>query len=135
MYFVDTNIFIRFLTNDHPTKARKCFELLGNANQGKIKLQTTESVISEIVYILSSKRLYNLPRVDITQKLMPVLKISKLAIPQKRTLMKALEIYVDYKIDFEDAILIANMYRTKTKEIFTYDEGFEKIPQIKRLKP
>lgn len=135
MQFVDTNVFIRFLTKDEPQKAEACFSLLDKATKGEIKLQTTESVIAEIVYILASKRLYNLPRRQIFEKLFPVLKIRGLNVPNKRTLIKALEVYAASKLDFEDTILVANMQRTKSKELYSYDRGFDKIPEIKRLEP
>ncbi len=34
MRFVDTNIFIRYLTNDDPRKAQACFDLFQRAKQG-----------------------------------------------------------------------------------------------------
>ena len=135
MQFVDTNVFIRFLTKDDPQKAERCFELLESARKGKVKLQTTESVVSEIVYTLSSKRLYNLYPQDIYEKLLPILKIRGFKISHKRTIIAALGIYSKYKIDFEDAILVANMLRTEAKEIYSYDRGFDKIVDIKRLEP
>src|SRR3989344_8580749 len=93
MQFVDTNIFIRFLTKDDPKKADACFDLLQRAEKGEINLQTTESVIAETVYILESKRLYNLSRKEIYQKLFPLLKIKSLKIPYKNSLLLALDIY------------------------------------------
>ena len=46
-------------------KAQRCKELLEQANRGEVELTTLESVIAEIVFILSSKRLYNQFRRDI----------------------------------------------------------------------
>lgn len=135
MQFVDTNIFIRFLTKDESQKAGACFKLLDKAVRGETKLHTTESVIAEIVYILASKRLYNLSSSQIYEKLFPILKIRGLKIPYKRTLIKALEVYAASKLDFEDAVLVAAMLRTKSKEIYSYDRGFDKILDIKRLEP
>jgi len=135
MHLVDTNIFIRFLTRDDPKKADRCFSLLESAGQGTLKLQTTETVVAEVVYILSSKRLYNLSRGDVYEKLVPILKTRGLKLSHKRIILVALEIYSKYTIDFEDAILIANMRRNKADGIYSYDRRFGKVAGVKRLEP
>jgi len=135
MQFVDTNIFIRFLTKDDPKKAEACRNLLKKAEDGKVELQTTESVIAEIVYVLESKRLYNLTRDQIYERLLPILTIDSLKIPYKNSIISALEIYTKNIIDFEDALLIANARRLDSKEIYTYDKEFDKVKGIKRLEP
>jgi len=135
MQFVDTNIFIRFLTKDDPKKAEACRNLLKKAEDRKIELQTTESIIAEIVYVLESKRLYNLTRDEIYERLLPILTIDSLRIPYKNSIIKALEIYTKNKINFEDALLIANAIRVGTKEIYTYDKEFDNVKGIKRMEP
>ncbi|OGM27709.1 hypothetical protein A3D00_00440 [Candidatus Woesebacteria bacterium RIFCSPHIGHO2_02_FULL_38_9] len=135
MQFVDTNIFIRFLTNDEPVKAKKCFELFEQARLGKIKLQTTETVIAEIVYILSSKKLYALNQSEISDKIIPIIRIRGIRIPDKSLIVKALQILAEYRLDFEDCILISHMWKKKSKDIYSYDRGFDKISSIKRLEP
>ncbi|MBV5339042.1 MAG: PIN domain-containing protein, partial [Deltaproteobacteria bacterium] len=52
--FVDTNLFIRYLTNDDSAKADKVEKLLDDAAAGSLKLVTTEMVIAEIVWVLES---------------------------------------------------------------------------------
>ncbi len=42
MHFIDTNVFLRFLTKDDPNKAEKCRELLQAASEGLIKLYTSD---------------------------------------------------------------------------------------------
>src|SRR3989339_54680 len=104
MQFVDTNIFIRLLAKDDPVKSEKCFRLFKKAEDGDLELHTTESIISEIVYVLQSKRLYNLDRDSIGKKLSVVLKIRSLKIPHKSVIISALNLYSKNNIDFEDAI-------------------------------
>ena len=135
MQFVDTNIFLRFLTNDDQVKARKCFDLFENARLGKIKLQTTESVLTEVVYILSSKKLYALSPKEIYERILPMIKIKTLKILNKKTLLRAFQLYIRYKLDIEDSILLAQMEDGRVKEIFSYDRGFDKVAEIKRLEP
>ncbi len=55
MEFVDTNIFIRYLTKDDPREAQACFELFQKAQRRGVQLTTSEAIIAEVVYVLSSK--------------------------------------------------------------------------------
>ena len=47
--FVDTNVFLRFLTNDDPAKARRAERLFHDATSGRVLLTTSVLVIAEIV--------------------------------------------------------------------------------------
>ena len=55
--FVDTNVFIRLLARDDPEKTRRCLALLQRAERGEAQLVTSESVVAEVVYVLSSPAL------------------------------------------------------------------------------
>lgn len=135
MRFIDTNIFLRHLTNDDPVKARRCFELFQKAKRNEISLITSESVIAEVVYLLASKRVYNLAREEIVTRLRPLLSLPGLKVPYRNVFLRALEIYGTYTIDFEDAISKAHMERQKITEIYSYDTDFDKFNALKRIEP
>jgi len=52
--FIDTNIFLRYLTNDDPVKAKRAEVLFRDAVHGKAVLTTSLLVIAEIVWTLES---------------------------------------------------------------------------------
>lgn len=135
MRFIDTNIFLRHLTNDDPVEARRCFELFQKAKRNEISLITSESVIAEVVYLLASKRVYNLAREEIVTRLRPLLSLPGLKVPYRNVFLRALEIYGTYTIDFEDAISKAHMERQKITEIYSYDTDFDKFNALKRIEP
>jgi predicted nucleic acid-binding protein len=135
MQFVDTNIFLRYLTRDDPEKARACLELFQRSARGEVTLFTTETIIAEIVYVLSSPRLYNLSREDIRQRLMPLLTLSGLRMPNRAVVLRALELYEDQPVDFEDALAVAHMEQQGIDAILSYDHDFERFPQISRIEP
>lgn len=56
---------LRYLVKDDQDKAEACFRLLEKAKASKVELFTSESVIAEVVFVLSFKRLYNLSHQDI----------------------------------------------------------------------
>ena len=133
--FVDTNIFIRLLTADDKQKAKKCLNLFKKADKKEIILTTSESVLSEVVYILSSKKLYNLKRKKIYDLLLPIINIPGLKIDFKNTFIQALKIYSEENIDFEDTLSAAWIKNNKIKQIYSYDKGFDRLKFLKRLEP
>jgi predicted nucleic acid-binding protein len=135
MQFLDTNIFIRYLTRDDPDKAKACFELFKRASADEIALTTTETVISEVVYVLSSKKTYNLTRSEIRVRLYPLLSVNGLQLSERSTMLRALDLYAAYNIDFEDALIVAQMERQGISELYSYDRGFDKVTGINRREP
>src|SRR5579872_6773842 len=103
--FVDTNVFLRLLTNDDSDKLQRCLSLFEQAEQGEVRLVTSESVLAEIVYVLAS-RTYHTPRADIARALRPVLENRGLTIEHKQTVLEALAIYEETNLDFEDCLSI-----------------------------
>jgi len=135
MQFIDANVFIRHLTRDDPEKAQACFDLLQRAERREITLTTSESVITEVVYVLSSKQIYNLPREQIRALLYPLLSLPGLNLPHRGMYLRALDLYATYRIDFEDAIIVAQMERQKITELYSYDRDFDDVAGITRLEP
>lgn len=135
MRFIDTNIFLRHLTNDDLAKARRCFELFQKAKRNEISLTTSESVIAEVIYLLASKKVYNLNREEIVIRLRPLLNLPGLKVPYRNVFLRALEIYATYTIDFEDALSKAHMERQKISDIYSYDADFEKLRGLIRIEP
>jgi len=135
MQFVDTNVFLRYLVNDDPTKAKKCLDLFLQAKSNTVSLSTSEAVIAEVVYVLASKRLYNLGRTDVVARLRPMLVLPGLKLPQRTLLLRALEIYAAYVVDFEDALSKAHMERQDIKEIYSYDTDFDQMEGVTRIEP
>ena len=135
MMFLDANILLRYLTRDDPGKAQRCLELLQAADRGEVQLTTSESVIAEVVYVLSSPRLYNLPPERIRSLLLPILHLRGLRLPSRRLFRRALRIFADHGIDFEDALTVAHMERRGIQDILSYDRHFDDIEGITRREP
>ncbi len=137
MKFLDTNIIIRYLTRDDEDKAEACYRLFQRANRGEEELFTCEAIITEAVYVLSSRRApYKLSHTEIRERLTPILTIRGLRLPQKRVYMEALDIYASFpSLDFEDALAVAHMKRQGINEIVSYDRDFDQVAGIQRVEP
>lgn len=133
-YFVDTNLFIRYLTNDDPVKADRVEKLLNEAAAGKIKLVSAEMVMAEIVWVLESY--YGLKNLEIGKMIKAILATPGLEVINGPLVERALEYYLSYKIDFIDGYIAAVMSRKNIKEIFSYDKKhLSRIESIQRKEP
>ena len=131
MYLADTNIFIRFLTNDDPKKSAEVRDQLLKVKNKESEVTTTEGVLIEIVQVLNSKVLYNLTRNDIRKRLTPILLLEKLKLENKNIYLLALDYFVEYNIDFTDCILAA---KSKNFDgVYSYDKDFDKIECVARV--
>jgi predicted nucleic acid-binding protein len=135
MQFVDSNVFLRFLTRDDPLKAERVKALLERAARGEVELFTSEAVIAELVFVLSSPVIYKLSRDAVRTVLLPIVSLRGLRLPNRSVFVRALDLYVSTRMDFVDALAVVQMERRKVTEIFSYDEHFDRVPGIKRLQP
>ncbi len=136
MKFLDTNIFIRFLAADDEKKSEACFRLFQKVRSGEESVTTTEAIIAEVVYVLSSPSLYALGHDEIAARLAPLLSLRGLRLPHKRTYLRALDLYAAHRfLDFEDALTVAHMEREGISEVVTYDRDFERVPGVRRVEP
>ena len=136
MKLLDTNIILRYLTRDDEVKAAACFDLFQRLKQGEEEVVTFESIITEVVYVLSSRSHYGLSHEDIRARLTPILLLRGLRLREKRTYVRALDIYAIYPfLDFEDALSVVHMEREGIQEILSYDADFDRIPGLARVEP
>jgi predicted nucleic acid-binding protein len=135
MQFLDANVFLRHLTRDDPAKAQACFDLFQKAQRKEVTLTTTEAVIAEVVYVLSSKQLYNLARDEIRRLLYPLLSIPGLKLTHRKMYLRTFDLYAAYPIDFADALVVAQMERQKISELYSYDRDFDRVAGITRVEP
>ncbi len=135
MKYIDTNVFIRYLTNDVPKKSARCKKLFKQAEQGLINLYTSESTVAEVIFVLSSKKLYNFTRDKIYVLFIPLLSIPAIKIQDKPVMLLALDLYRKYNFDFADAVAVAYMAEHQISKILSYDTDFDQVVSIKRVEP
>lgn len=133
--FLDTNIIIRYLTQDNPTLGQRAYAFLQQVEQGNVEVATTEAVIAEVVHVLSSRVLYNVPRADIRTRLTAVIKLRGLRLRYKGMYLRALDLFATTNLDFVDALSVAQMERQGIATLVSFDRDFGKIPTISRQEP
>lgn len=127
--FADTNLFLRFLTDDVPAQADAVEVLLQRAAKGKVNLVTTSMVIAEIVWTLES--FYDMDKKEIQEMVLGILNTNGLDVIDSDLILQAIVPYADKNVDFIDAFNAAWMVKNDVDKIYTFDQKhfsrFEKL--------
>ena len=117
--FADTNLFLRYLTNDVPKQAEAVEKLLQRAAQGQANLITTSLVIAEIVWTLESY--YGLEKKDIQEMVLGILNTKGLEVIDSDLILQAIVPYAEKNVDFIDAFNTAWMIKNDVNKVYTFD--------------
>jgi len=127
--FADTNLFLRYLTNDIPAQADLVESLLHRAAKGKVNLVTTSMVIAEIVWTLESY--YELDKKEIQTMILGILNTDGLEVINSDLILPAIVHYTDKNADFIDAFNAAWMVKNDVDKIYTFDQKhFNRFEEI-----
>ena len=127
--FVDTNIILRYLTNDIPEQAIVFEKLIKKSNRGEIRLVANSLVFAEIVWTLQS--FYKYPKDKIDEIVSAIVASEAFEIEEKDILLQALEDFHSLNIDFIDAYIGSWMQKRQLKKIVTLTKkDFKRIPGI-----
>src|SRR4030067_1505999 len=130
--FVDTNIFLRFLTKDDAEKAQKILRFFEVAQNKRWQLVTSDLVIAEVVWVLTSKRLFNFPKEKVKESMLPLLLEDFISFPAKGSIVHVFEIFVEKNISFIDAYNAIYTRRIQANTILSYDKDFDRLDFINR---
>lgn len=131
--FIDTNIFLRYLTKDDPSTYDKCREIFKKGIDGKIALATSGMVIAELIWTLLSY--YRVPKAEAIEKVSIIVTTESLHIPEKDIIAEALVLYSRKNVDYIDAYNTVFMKYHGVDEIYSYNRDFDAIEGIKRVEP
>lgn len=131
-HFLDTNIFLRFLTADDRVKAAACRELVQKAVDGEIELRTHPLILAEVVWVLESQ--YDLSRARISGMLNLLMNTPNLDIVEAEIFYDAMEIYAGSKLDLADCFAAA-LSLAEGDTMVSYDRDFDAIDGVSRREP
>ena len=138
MKFLDANIFIcayykpkRTLTEKEEAIKEEAKNIISNISAGKEQVLTTVVHISEIVNILKN----GLPKDLLTKTILGLFMLDNVVIEDvtKEEYFAAVAIGEDLKLEPNDALAVDVMRQNGVKEIYSFDEHFNKITDITRL--
>ena len=132
--FADTNLFLRYLTNDVPEEADAVEALLRRAQAGDLALVTSSMVIAEIVWTLES--FYHLSRAEVQAKVQAILNTPGLAVADAELVLQAALWHAEKNVDFIDGYNAAWLLVRDIHEVYTFDlKHFARLEGIRALTP
>jgi predicted nucleic-acid-binding protein len=117
MIALDTNVWVRYVTNDDPVQAKKALQLIGSSED--IFLPIT--VLLEMEWVL--RAVYGLPVSSIEQALLVVLGLPNVHVTTPEQISSALSFYRG-GMDFADALHLAGS--ANVEAFYSFDEKFAK---------
>ena len=118
--FIDTNLFLRYITDDVPEQADVFERLLKKAAMGESQLVTNTLVIAEIVWTLESY--YKVSKEDIRSKILAILNTPGLEVAENEILLQTTLWYAEKNVDFIDAYHAAWMTTNRINLVSTFDQ-------------
>src|SRR5258708_2336537 len=91
--YIDTDVIIRLLTGDDEQKRQNTTKLFEKVSNGELILITPDTAIADAVFVLSSPNLYHLPRTEIRDLLVPLLRYPNFKVENKQVVIQALDYY------------------------------------------
>lgn len=121
LFLLDTNILVRFLTEDDKELADRAEKIFQEAQDSSLEIP--DLVIAEIVYVLLS--FYKFPKEEVIEKIDLLLDFEKFK-TNKKVFKKTLEFFQKNNISFIDAYLWALVSLGKNQKLYTFDKNLEK---------
>lgn len=129
--FIETSVFIRFLTRDDEKKHDECVNFFRLIQDGKLIPYTSNIAILEILFVLT--RLYKFPKPEVIKVLRKILNLRNLTLIEKTNSQKALSIFEDFNIKYGDCLIASQISKGIT--LVTYDSDFDKLKFISSKTP
>ena len=132
MIGIDTNVLIRYLTQDDPAQAAKATKYL-EANCSKEKPgYINHIVLCEIVWVLSHG--YKYPKTVITQTIKQLFNTSELSIKAPDEAWSALRDFEQGKADYSDYLIAHKNRQAGYSETITFDKKASQHKFFKLIK-
>lgn len=126
IYFIDSNIFLRLLIREDEKVYQCCYSLIEAIKKGKLEATTSNLVLAEIAWTLSSY--YKFPKDRVVLALESIVNLSNLSIVDKYQLLLGIQLYKSKSVKYIDAMIASNTeLRDKSWKIISYDKDFDKL--------
>ena len=131
---IDTNLLVRYLTEDDPSKANDVKRLLLKAAEGEVRLLIPSVVIAELVWVLQS--FYKLERSEIVPLINAIIHTHGVEVSDKSVVSNAIALYGDGTADFIDTWIVAFAKAAEVRVVYTFDrKHFKGIAEIEMMHP
>jgi len=133
MTFLDANVIIRYLTTDDAPKAARCERMFDRVARGRETVVTHVLTVAEVVWVLTGT--YRIAKERVVDALVQLLSLERLILEEKELMLAALGMFKKQPIDFIDAYHAVWMQARRVAGLYSYDEDFDSVPNLKRVEP
>lgn len=130
---IDANVVLRFLLDDPPEQAERCHALFSRLQAGEEEVYLPEVTLSDVVWTLQS--FYRWPRERIARFAHDVISLKGTTMARKPLVRDAIHLYAEYRVDFSDALIAAEVIHGGYTDIYSFDHDFDHIAEVKRVEP
>ncbi len=127
---IDTNVILRYLTDDIPEQAQKSEELFTRVIEGKETVEIPLLVIAEVVWTMT--KFYRQPKKAVVEDISILLKTPGIKVKDKKLLLDALDLFAQKNVSFTDAYLATHCTYGQ-QGIYSFDEDFDRIGIDRRV--
>lgn len=131
MIGLDTNILVRYLTQDDPEQSKKATHEIENGLAAGAMFFIADMVMCELVWVLESA--YGYARQEIVRALERILRTKQFRFENKDLLWQSLADYQNKKGDFADNLIGRAGHKAGCREILTFDAGLKNNPIFRVL--
>ena len=138
MRFLDANVFVyayykpkRQLSQKEKQMKEYAKKIISDVSEGKEELLTTVVHLAEVVNILK----HGMPLKRLNNLVLGLFMLDNLRIygVSREAYFAATELGDDLRLESNDALAVDVMRQNNVKEIYSFDEDFDKIEEILRL--
>ena len=132
-YFIDTNIFLRFLIKDAPSPNQACIDFFKAVKSNRLQAACSDLVLAEIAWTLNSY--YKFPKQQIADSLNSIRHLRGVLWSNRFDTSLALQLYQENNVKFIDSLLSSiPQIQSGRWTIVSYDHDFDKL-RLNRLEP
>ena len=130
MIALDTNVLVRFLTQDDPGQSTEADRLMGRLT-GDTPGHVCCEVLVELVWVL--ERAYKYPRADIARVLEGLLSATELVVEAADDVGAVLQLYEDKGFGFPDLMIRQSSLRSGARTLVTFDRKAAQLSGVTLL--
>ncbi len=131
--FVDTNVLLRLLLQDHDQHHAAADRLFESAGFDEFELVVTPPTLSEVVFVLGGS-IHKRSRTEIVEALRAVLDLP-LDVFDRSVVATAIELFESRHPDWDDCLLAAYALEHAGGSIASFDKGLDGIDGVARFDP
>jgi predicted nucleic-acid-binding protein len=128
---LDTNVLVRYLTQDDPAQARKANAVMDDSVERGERLHLDVVVLCELVWVLRGA--YGLGKAEVTDTMAKILDAAQFAVEDRDLLREALDAYRGGQGDFADHVLGLRNRKAGCSATATFDRALKRSASFTML--